>query len=65
MVAAGVGVSLVPRMAVRHIPPGVMLHPLAVPVTRSVFAATRRSGTQHPAVRVVLDELLTATAAAR
>ncbi|MFH9353156.1 LysR family transcriptional regulator [Kitasatospora sp. NPDC017646] len=63
MVAAGIGVSLIPRMAVRHIPPGVMLHPLAVHVTRSVFAATRRSGTQYPAVRVVLDELLATPAA--
>lgn len=65
MVAAGIGVSLMPRMAVRHIPPGVVLHPLAAPVTRSVFAATRRSGTQHPAVQVVLDELLPATAPAK
>lgn len=62
MVAAGIGVALVPRMAVRHIPPGVVLRPLATPVTRSVFAATRRSGTQHPAVRVVLDALLSCAA---
>ncbi len=52
-------------MAVRHIPPGVALHPLAVPVTRRIFAVTRRSGTRHPAVRVVLDELLADTVAPR
>ena len=32
------------------------------PVTRSVYALTRRGTHRHPAVRVVLDHLITAAA---
>jgi DNA-binding transcriptional LysR family regulator len=60
LVAAGAGVTLVPRLAARSLPPGVRLLPLAEPVTRQVFTVSRRGGDRLPAVRVVLDALLDA-----
>ena len=60
LVAAGAGVTLVPGLAARWLPPGVRLVPPAEPVTRRVFAVSRRGGDRKPAVRVVLDALSTA-----
>jgi len=60
LVAAGAGVTLVPGMASRWLPPGVRLVPPAEPVTRRVFTVSRRGGDRKPAVRVVLDALSTA-----
>jgi DNA-binding transcriptional LysR family regulator len=57
LVAAGAGVTLVPRLAARHVPAGVRLLPPAEPVTRQVFTVSRRGGDRKPAVRVVLDAL--------
>ncbi len=57
LVAAGAGVTLVPRLAARHAPPGVRLLSPAEPVTRQVFTVSRRGGDRKPAVRVVLDAL--------
>jgi DNA-binding transcriptional LysR family regulator len=57
LVAAGAGVTLVPRLAARYLPPGVQLVPPAEPVTRQVFTVSRRGGDRKPAVRVVLDAL--------
>jgi DNA-binding transcriptional LysR family regulator len=57
LVAAGAGVTLVPELAARHLPPGVRLLPPAEPVTRQVFTVSRRGGDRKPAVRVVLDAL--------
>ena len=62
LVAAGAGVTLVPRLAARQVPPQVRLVPPAEPVTRRVFTVSRRGGDRKPAVRVVLDAL---SAAAR
>ena len=63
LVAAGAGVTLVPRLAARHLPPGVVLRKPAEPVTRKIFAVSRRGGDRMPAVRVVLDTLTGHTAA--
>jgi DNA-binding transcriptional LysR family regulator len=60
LVAAGAGVTLVPELAARRLPPGVRLLPPAEPVTRRVFTVSRRGGDRKPAVRVVLDALATA-----
>ena len=60
--AAGAGVTLVPGLAAGSLPPGVRLRPLAEPVTRQIFTVSRRGGDRQPAVRVVLDALLDATA---
>jgi DNA-binding transcriptional LysR family regulator len=57
LVAAGAGVTLVPALAARRLPPGVCLVPPAEPVTRQVFTVSRRGGDRKPAVRVVLDAL--------
>jgi len=57
LVAAGAGVTLVPRLAARRLPPRVRLVPPADPVTRRVFTVSRRGGDRKPAVRVVLDAL--------
>jgi DNA-binding transcriptional LysR family regulator len=57
LVAAGAGVALVPRLAAGQVPPGVRLLAPAEPVTRQIFALSRRGGDRRPAVRVVLDAL--------
>jgi len=62
LVAAGAGVTLVPGLAARWLPPGVRLVPPAEPVTRRVFTVSRRGGDRKPAVRVVLDALTDAAA---
>ena len=62
LVAAGAGVTLVPGLAARWLPPGVRLVPPAEPVTRRVFTVSRRGGDRKPAVRVVLDALADAAA---
>jgi DNA-binding transcriptional LysR family regulator len=62
LVAAGAGVTLVPELAARRLPPGVRLLPPAEPVTRQVFTVSRRGGDRKPAVRVVLDALAEAAA---
>jgi DNA-binding transcriptional LysR family regulator len=63
LVAAGVGVALVPHLATRRLPPGVRLVRLATPLTRSIFTVSVQGGYRKPAVRVVIDAL-EATAAA-
>ena len=63
LVAAGAGVTLVPGLAARWLPPRVRLVPPADPVTRRVFTVSRRGGDRKPAVRVVLDALSAAAAA--
>ena len=57
LVAAGAGVTLVPRLAARYVPAGVRLIQPAEPVTRQIFTVSRRGGDRKPAVRVVLDAL--------
>ena len=57
LVAAGAGVTLVPALAARLLPPQVRLLWPAEPVTRQIFTVSRRGGDRKPAVRVVLDAL--------
>ena len=57
LVAAGAGLTLVPELAARNLPAGVRLLAPAEPVTRQIFAISRRGGDRKPAVRVVLDAL--------
>ena len=64
LVAAGAGVTLVPGLAARWLPPRVRLVPPAEPVTRRVFTVSRRGGDRKPAVRVVLDALSAAALSA-
>jgi DNA-binding transcriptional LysR family regulator len=62
LVAAGAGVTLVPALAARWLPPQVRLLTPAEPVTRQIFTVSRRGGDRKPAVRVVLDTLATEAA---
>jgi DNA-binding transcriptional LysR family regulator len=58
LVAAGLGVALVPRLAQQRPHDGVVLRPLAgEPPRRHVFAACRSGAEAAPAVRALLDAL--------
>ena len=58
LVAGGLGISLVPRLAHTAPPPGVVIVPLTgVPPKRHVFVACRAGAESSPAIRAVLDAL--------
>lgn len=58
LVAAGLGVALVPRLAQSAVPPGAVIRPLEAPApARHVFAATRAGAERRPTVAAVLDAL--------
>ncbi len=60
LVAAGVGVALVPRSALDQ-PDTVAVRPITTDVpTRRVFAATRRGSEHHPLISATLAALVTA-----
>jgi molybdate transport repressor ModE-like protein len=62
-VAAGLGITLVPRLAQNHVPAGVAVIALrGTPPARRVFAATRRGSETRPTIAAVLDALATAAA---
>ena len=63
LVAAGAGAALVPRMALPAAMPGLSLHPLADPVTRSVSVLTAAGETRQPPVNRVLSSLRAAAGA--
>jgi len=64
LVAAGLGVALVPRLAQTAVPPGAVVKPLRAPApARHVFAATRAGAERRPTVATVLDALLVSAAA--
>ncbi|MBL1082494.1 LysR family transcriptional regulator [Streptomyces actinomycinicus] len=48
LVAAGAGVALAPRLAVPEGSDGVSLHPLVVPVSRTVFTVSRSGTARRP-----------------
>lgn len=63
LVAAELGVSLVPRLGHGVTPPGVTIIPLTgEPPQRHVFAACRGGAESNPAVRAVLDAVVQAAA---
>jgi len=57
LVAAGGGVALIPRTALRGVD---RVHPVTEPPTRRVFAAVRRGRETHPLIVAVLAALRTA-----
>jgi DNA-binding transcriptional LysR family regulator len=57
LVAADIGLTLIPALAACHHADGIRLLPPAEPVTRQIFTVSRRGGDRKPAVRLVLDAL--------
>jgi DNA-binding transcriptional LysR family regulator len=57
LVAADIGVALVPRLAARGLPEGVQLHPLHPAVERHHFALARRSARADPGIRRIVELL--------
>jgi DNA-binding transcriptional LysR family regulator len=57
LVAAGLGVAILPRLATTRSPPGVIVHALDV-ASRRVLAVTRASSTDQPSIAVVLAALI-------
>src|SRR5829696_7635060 len=64
LVAAGLGVALVPRLAQAAVPAGAVVRPLRAPApARHVFAATRAGAERRPTVAAVLDALVSSGSA--
>jgi DNA-binding transcriptional LysR family regulator len=57
LVAAGIGVALIPRLAARALPDGVTLLPVDPPVHRHHFALTRRPARRDPGIRRIVELL--------
>jgi DNA-binding transcriptional LysR family regulator len=57
LVAAGIGVALVPRLAARALPEGLRLLPVHPPVERHHFALTRRSARSDAGIRRIVELL--------
>jgi DNA-binding transcriptional LysR family regulator len=57
LVAAGIGVALVPRLAAQALPDGLRLLPLHRPVERHHFALTRLSARGDAGIRRILESL--------
>ncbi|MEU2223394.1 LysR family transcriptional regulator [Streptomyces sp. NPDC018347] len=62
LVAAGAGVALAPLLAVPDDTCGVGLHPLAVPVSRTVFAVSRSGTARRPDIHLLCSLLARAAA---
>jgi DNA-binding transcriptional LysR family regulator len=62
MVAAGLGVALVPRMGRGALPPSVRVVTVRSPPLRGIHALWRSASTQRPAITATLDELESACA---
>jgi DNA-binding transcriptional LysR family regulator len=62
-VAAGLGVAMVPELALGVFGPDVSIRPVAdVPVTRRLYAAARRGGLERPALAAMVAALREAAA---
>jgi DNA-binding transcriptional LysR family regulator len=57
LVAAGLGLALVPRMAAESVPPGVRLVPVAPAIARRIFAVWRAEAARRPSVQAFVDTL--------
>jgi DNA-binding transcriptional LysR family regulator len=57
LVAAGIGVALIPRLAARGLPDGVQLRPVHPAVERHHFALARRSARSDPGIRRIVEIL--------
>jgi DNA-binding transcriptional LysR family regulator len=57
LVAAGLGVAVVPRLAAHAVPDGVVLVPVEPTLSRRIFAFWREEATRRPSVRAFVDLL--------
>lgn len=58
-VAAGIGLTVVPRLGARQLPPGVVAVPVVSPTpVRSIYALIRDGVADTPAVRAIVTELV-------
>jgi DNA-binding transcriptional LysR family regulator len=57
LVAAGLGLALVPRMAGEAVPAGVRLVPVEPAMARRIFAAWRAESARRPSVQAFVDTL--------
>src|SRR5215208_6706360 len=61
-VTAGLGVALIPALALDAFGPALAIRPVAdVPVTRRLYAAARRGGLERPALAAMVEALRDAT----
>ncbi len=65
LVAAGLGIALLPRMAGDAVPAGVRLVPVAPVMSRRIFAVWREEAARRPSVRAFVDTLRAQWALAR
>lgn len=63
LVAAGAGITVVPALGARHLPPGVVVAPVVRPRPVRVVEAVVRRSNDTPALRAAIDELRRAAAA--
>jgi DNA-binding transcriptional LysR family regulator len=59
LVAAGLGVAVIPRLAADSVPPGVRLVPVQPAMHRRVFAVWREESARRPAIRAITTALKT------
>lgn len=57
LVAAGLGVAVVPRLAADAVPPGVVLVPVEPGLSRRIFAVWRSEAARRPSVSAFVDTL--------
>lgn len=57
LVAAGLGVAVIPRLAADSVPEGVSLVPVEPALHRRLFAVWREEADRRPAIRAVVDAL--------
>jgi DNA-binding transcriptional LysR family regulator len=57
LVAAGLGVAVVPRLAADSVPAGVVMVPVKPALHRRVFAVWREEAARRPAIRAVVDAI--------
>ena len=57
LVAAGLGIAVVPRLAADAVPPGVVLVPVEPSLCRRIFAVWREEAARRPSVRAFVDML--------
>lgn len=55
MVAAGLGIAVIPRLARDHIPPGAVLVPVTPTVSRRIFTTWREETARRPSIKAFLD----------